>query len=109
MVGSLYYFLALVVRFLAIWLINIFSHGHHLSTTWQYLVNEFLALIYVVISACTVPIYSIALTLIYYDQRIRKEGYDIERMMEAAGMNTTASAHVEASIAVNAEDEEGQA
>lgn len=32
------------------------------------------------------PIFPIALTLIYYDQRIRLEGYDIEQMMEAAGM-----------------------
>ena len=28
----------------------------------------------------------IAITLFYYDQRIRHEGYDIERMMEEAGM-----------------------
>jgi len=33
------------------------------------------------------PIYPIAITLFYYDQRIRREGFDIERMMEAAGMN----------------------
>jgi hypothetical protein len=33
------------------------------------------------------PIYGIALVLFYYDQRIRHEGYDIERMMEAAGLN----------------------
>jgi hypothetical protein len=32
------------------------------------------------------PIYPIAKTLFYYDQRIRREGYDIERMMDAAGM-----------------------
>jgi hypothetical protein len=25
--------------------------------------------------------------LFHYDQRIRQEGYDIERMMETAGMN----------------------
>jgi hypothetical protein len=35
----------------------------------------------------TPALYSIALTLFYYDQRIRREGYDIERMMEAAGLN----------------------
>jgi len=28
----------------------------------------------------------IAITLFYYDQRIRREGYDIERLMESAGM-----------------------
>jgi predicted secreted protein len=34
------------------------------------------------------PIYAIGLTLFYYDQRIRKEGFDIEWMMQAAGMGT---------------------
>ncbi|WP_058188274.1 hypothetical protein [Terracidiphilus gabretensis] len=38
-----------------------------------------------VISSLLGPIYPIALTLIYYDQRIRKEGYDIEQMMQSAG------------------------
>jgi hypothetical protein len=37
------------------------------------------------------PIYPIALTLFYYDQRIRHEGYDIERMMDDAGLNATAT------------------
>jgi len=32
-------------------------------------------------------LYPIAVTLFYYDQRIRHEGYDIERMMDAAGLN----------------------
>ena len=32
------------------------------------------------------PIYSIALTLFYYDQRIRKEGYDVEWLMEQAAL-----------------------
>ncbi|MDE3188583.1 MAG: glycerophosphoryl diester phosphodiesterase membrane domain-containing protein [Acidobacteriota bacterium] len=43
-----------------------------------------------VVAFCTntfvAPIYATGLTLFYYDQRMRKEGYDIERMMEAAGM-----------------------
>jgi hypothetical protein len=26
-------------------------------------------------------------TLLYYDQRIRREGYDVERMMQSAGLN----------------------
>ena len=39
------------------------------------------------INAVIAPFYPIAMTLIYYDQRIRREGYDIERMMQAAGMN----------------------
>ena len=32
------------------------------------------------------PIFPIAVTLFFYDQRIRNEGYDIERMMDAAGL-----------------------
>jgi hypothetical protein len=32
------------------------------------------------------PIYAMGVTLFYYDQRVRKEGYDIEWMMQAAGL-----------------------
>jgi hypothetical protein len=32
------------------------------------------------------PIYAAGLALFYYDQRVRKEGYDIEWMMQQAGM-----------------------
>jgi hypothetical protein len=37
------------------------------------------------------PPFSFAAAFIYYDQRIRLEGYDIERMMQAAGMNASAT------------------
>ncbi len=36
--------------------------------------------------ALTRPVYAIALVLFYYDQRIRKEGFDIEWMMSRAGL-----------------------
>lgn len=36
------------------------------------------------------PIYATGLTLFYYDQRIRKEGFDIEWMMKAAGLTPPA-------------------
>ncbi len=39
------------------------------------------------VQALTKPVYGIALTLFYYDQRIRKEGFDIEWMMQQAGMS----------------------
>jgi hypothetical protein len=32
------------------------------------------------------PIWATGITLVYYDQRVRKEGYDIEWMMQAAGL-----------------------
>jgi uncharacterized membrane protein len=47
------------------------------------------------------PIYATGLTLFYYDQRVRKEGYDIEWMMQAAGLTAPAiePAQLTASIA----------
>jgi hypothetical protein len=35
------------------------------------------------------PVSLIALVLFYFDQRVRTEGYDIELMMEQAGLTTT--------------------
>ena len=42
------------------------------------------------------PIYPIAITLFYYDQRIRREGYDIEWMMQRAGLVVPAPPQQEA-------------
>jgi hypothetical protein len=41
----------------------------------------------------------VAFSLFYYDQRIRHEGYDIEQMMVSAGLNPTATAAVDDSLA----------
>ncbi len=43
-------------------------------------------------SALIAPIFPIAAALFYYDQRIRQEGFDIEMMMDAAGMNAAPEA-----------------
>jgi hypothetical protein len=40
-------------------------------------------------SALTKPIYCIGLTLFYYDARVRKEGFDLERMLERASVPVT--------------------
>jgi hypothetical protein len=34
------------------------------------------------------PIFPIVATLFYYDQRVRKEGFDVERLIEAAGIES---------------------
>lgn len=39
-----------------------------------------------VVRALTKPVFGIGVTLFYFDQRIRKEGFDIEWMMQQAGM-----------------------
>jgi len=36
------------------------------------------------------PYAAIVLTLLYYDQRIRREGFDVERMIQTAGLDATA-------------------
>lgn len=41
---------------------------------------------YALIGAVVGPLYPIAVTLFYYDQRVRKEGLDVEIMMQAAGL-----------------------
>ncbi|HVH85135.1 MAG TPA: hypothetical protein VM912_00305 [Terriglobales bacterium] len=52
------------------------------------------------VGALVAPILTIALTLLYYDQRVRKEGFDLEHMMSvlqaasAPGSATTAGAAV---------------
>jgi uncharacterized membrane protein len=56
------------------------------------------------------PIYATGFTLFYYDQRIRKEGFDIERMMHAAGMvELPPSTAVPASVETLASAESGSA
>lgn len=75
-------------------------HGH--GGSYLYLVGHGLVMtLYAVLAG---PIYPIALTLIYYDQRIRREGYDIEWMMRAAGLNAPeiASAAVRPAVPLSA-------
>lgn len=47
-----------------------------------------------VLQTLVTPVYMIALVLFYYDQRIRTEGYDIELMMEQAGLTGVGTAAV---------------
>jgi len=55
------------------------------------------------------PYSAIVLTLLYYDQRIRREGFDIEQMMAAAGLNPTATLPAPDVPVASAVPEEGQA
>ena len=50
---------------------------------WMSVAQQFLAFL---TNTFVGPIYATGFTLFYYDQRVRKEGYDIERMMHASGM-----------------------
>ncbi len=56
---------------------------HGVLPVWMSVVQQFLAFL---TNTFVQPIYATGFTLFYYDQRVRKEGYDIERMMHSAGM-----------------------
>jgi hypothetical protein len=78
----LMYSAGLAVRwiFIPIW------HVRAFGLSVQSLYAPAVYVVWDITSALIHPILPIALTLFYYDQRIRHEGYDIERMMDAAGM-----------------------
>ena len=60
--------------------------NHFVLPTWAAVAQQFVAFATTTFIA---PMFSTGLTLFYYDQRVRKEGYDIEWMMQAAGMNVS--------------------
>jgi len=62
---------------------------------WMSVLQQFLAFL---TNTFVGPIYATGFTLFYYDQRVRKEGFDIEHMMQAAGM-TELPAPVETPVA----------
>lgn len=69
-------------------IVQTFKHHGALSAgvrVWQVVVQFFT-------NTLVGPMYGIGLTLFYFDQRVRKEGYDIEWMMQAAGMAPEAAA-----------------
>ena len=59
-------------------------------------------------STLTGALFPIAMTLIYYDQRIRREGYDIERMMDSAGLTAPLNSPEGAQIVAPEAAEEAQ-
>jgi hypothetical protein len=73
-----------VLYMLLRWTIHNFGIWAHYSRNLYYGISFFAAFC---ASMLVGSVFPIAITLFYYDQRIRLEGYDIERMMEEAGMN----------------------
>jgi hypothetical protein len=58
------------------------------------------------VQALTRPVYAIALLLFYYDQRIRREGFDIEWLMQKAGMLPEPQPETAPSLPANPADSE---
>jgi hypothetical protein len=79
----------------------------HLSSAWRITYYAGAYTLNAIVIAFVGSLYPIAITLIYYDQRIRREGYDIEKMMEAAGLGEAgAPASKVASIEAEAQEME---
>jgi hypothetical protein len=80
------------VVFVALWIAILHYRGQHYAGFNN---NVYLAVIYflyAVIASVVAPLYPVAVTLLYYDQRVRKEGYDLEKMLDAAGQTAPAVA-----------------
>jgi hypothetical protein len=61
---------------------------HALLPVWVQIAQQFVTFL---TTSFIGPMYATGLTLFYYDQRIRKEGFDIEWMMQAAGLTVPAT------------------
>jgi hypothetical protein len=72
------------------WFASAVFYGHHLHWINRQVISFFAYSFSAAISAFIGPLYPIAITLLYYDQRVRKEAYDMERMMEDAGWTASA-------------------
>lgn len=85
LLGLLVFVIAMGLTLLAqaFFFVEIFKH-HGVLPAWMRALQQ-------VVSFATTtfigPMYATGLTLFYYDQRVRKEGFDIEWMMQAAGMS----------------------
>lgn len=84
--------LDVLAALLAWWIAALLYTGHMKDGFDQQAYNFADYCLYAVIGTIVGPLYPIAVTLFYYDQRARKEGYDVELMMEAAGLATPAPA-----------------
>jgi hypothetical protein len=62
------------------------GHGGATSTVLIVIGEIVNVLVNFALQTLITPVYIVALVLFYYDQRIRTEGYDIEWMMERAGL-----------------------
>jgi hypothetical protein len=60
------------------------AKNHGVLPVWAQVLWQFVGFL---VNTVIGPIYATGLTLFYYDQRIRKEGFDIEWMMAAAGLS----------------------
>jgi hypothetical protein len=69
-----------------------FSSPGHVMSAWMQALQQIVGFF---TNTFIGPIFATGIMLFYYDQRIRKEGYDIEWMMQAAGLTPPAAAPIQ--------------
>jgi hypothetical protein len=79
--------LSLSLQLLNRWLFYALYAATHSSFFGRHLYYEVAYFINALVATGIGPVFPIALVLFYYDQRVRREGFDLEKMMEAAGLN----------------------
>lgn len=57
---------------------------NHIAPVLSLGMTVYTLLIQFIVASVTIPLYAIGLTLFYYDARIRKEGFDVEWLMQRA-------------------------
>jgi hypothetical protein len=72
-------------------LVNTMLIGNAWQTANPFLVSGIEGVAGLIATLVFTPYAHIVLTLLYYDQRIRKEGFDVEQMMQAAGLDENAA------------------
>ncbi len=75
-----------VAALLALWIATLAYAGHHAPGHNHQVFEIVIYLLYAAVAVLVGPLYPIAVTLLYYDQRSRKEGFDVEKLMEAGGL-----------------------
>jgi hypothetical protein len=76
------YFISMIALAIPMWL----GHGQPFSPVVAVVTSLLQLVVNFSLQVLLTPVSWIALVLFYYDQRIRKEGFDIEWMMEQAGL-----------------------
>jgi hypothetical protein len=83
---------ALILAFGSAGLLAALKTSSALLAGSPFLVAGINGVVELIVSLVFTPYSAIVLTLLYYDQRIRREGFDVERMMQTAGLDASAPA-----------------
>jgi len=82
--------LEISIQYLIRWIAILLYRGHSWTGFNADIYSLAIYFFYAVIASIVGPLFPIAITLLYYDQRVRKEGFDVEVMMQRAGLEAEA-------------------